>query len=151
MKAYILSIAGAVLLSAVVTAIAPNGKMGKFIKGTLKLLVLTVLLAPMISLTTGKDFSLESSELAQDEGYLSACVSILEESDAKEISDYLLEEFSVETEVSSQRGTEAGFPVKKIRVNITDFGINGQVEHKDIISKIQGELEKKFGCPTEVF
>ena len=48
MKAYILSIAGAVLLSAVITIISPSGKMGKFIKGTSKLLILVIMLAPVI-------------------------------------------------------------------------------------------------------
>ena len=37
MKAYILSIAGVVLLSAVITIIAPSGKMGKFLRGAVKL------------------------------------------------------------------------------------------------------------------
>ena len=43
MKAYILSIAGVVLLAAVITIIAPGGKMGKFLKGAVKLVILFVM------------------------------------------------------------------------------------------------------------
>lgn len=150
MKAYILSIAGAVLLSAVVTAIAPNGKMGKFIKGTLKLLVLTVMLAPMITWTGTKSFSFQSGAIGSDEGYLSACAELMEEADEREISVLLQEEYGVQSTIKSKREQKEGFSVKKITVKITDFGINEGDKHIDIIGKIQGALEKKYGCPAEV-
>ena len=94
MKAYILSIAGAVLLSAVITIISPSGKMGKFIKGTSKLLILVIMLAPVISVFSGKSISLESGTVGTDTGYLESCAKILEERDEESIRVYLLEEFA---------------------------------------------------------
>ena len=46
MKAYVLSIAGIVLVIAAVTIISPSGKMGKFIKGAGRLFILAVMVAP---------------------------------------------------------------------------------------------------------
>ena len=43
MKAYVLSIAGIVLVIAAVTIISPSGKMGKFIKGAGRLFILAVM------------------------------------------------------------------------------------------------------------
>lgn len=150
MKAYILSIAGAVLLSAVITAIAPNGKTGKFVKGTLKLLVLTIMLAPMISWTGNKSFSFPSGSYTSDESYFATCAEMMERSDEGAIAAFLKTEYSVESQATSEREAKAGFSVKKITVKITDFGIIEQDKHIDIIGKIQGALEKKYGCPAEV-
>ena len=78
MRAYILSIAGIVLISAVVSMIAPSGKMGKFIRGTTKLLILLVMLGPIISWVEGKrELSLSSSNIRTDEAYLERCISLM--------------------------------------------------------------------------
>ena len=67
MKAYILAIAGAVLLSAVVAVIAPSGKMGKFVRGITKLFILLVMLSPLVSfLLKGATFDFGTDALAED-------------------------------------------------------------------------------------
>ena len=150
MKAYILAIAGAVLLSAVVTVIAPNGKMGKFVKGTMKLLILVVMLSPIVSWVGERSFSFQSASISTDEQYLEGCADFLQAQDAEEISAYINVEFSVTAEVTTEREKNSGFSLKKITVNITDFGIYGQDKHIDMISEIQGALEEKYGCLAEV-
>lgn len=150
MKTYVLAIAGAVLISAVVTVIAPNGKMGKFVKGTMKLLILVVMISPIVKMVGERSFLFEQTTVQADEQYLKGCARFLSTQDEKEISAYLSAEFSVRGEVRTEREAKAGFPLKKIVVNITDFGIYGQDVHINMISEIQGALEEKYGCLAEV-
>lgn len=150
MKAYILSIAGVVLLSAVITVISPGGKMGKFLRGAVKLLILVVMLSPFVSWLGGNHYTFSSGNVLTDETYLERCAEILAEGDERGIGDYLAEEFSVAAEVTVSRNAESGFSRKKITVKITDFGIIGQDKHIDMMRRIEDALEKKYGCPAEV-
>ncbi|MGN1077328.1 MAG: stage III sporulation protein AF [Candidatus Gallimonas sp.] len=150
MKAYILSIAGAVLLSAVITVLAPNGKMGKFVKGTMKLLILIVILSPLARFLSGGSFSLSSGTIGTDSGYLLQCAAMLEKEDGIAIKNDLYQEFGVVAEVTTERAEESGFPLKSVSVKITDFGIIGQDEHIDIMNKIADALSEKYGCRAVV-
>ena len=150
MKAYILSIAGIVLISAVVTMIAPSGKMGKFVRGTTKLMILLVMLAPIISWLEGKtELSLSSSSIDTDEAYLERCVSLMEEGDAREIAAYLLSEYGVTAEIYTERNGDT-FRLQKITVNVTDFGIIGQDGHINIMTRIGEDLEARYGCEVAI-
>ena len=151
MKAYILSIAGIVLISAVVSMIAPSGKMGKFVRGTTKLLILLVMLSPIISWIEGKtELSLSSSNIQTDEAYLERCVSLMEEGDARDISAYLLSEYGVTAEVYTEREADGFFRLQKITVNVTDFGIIGQDGHINIMTRIGEDLEARYGCEVVI-
>lgn len=152
MKTYILSIAGVVLLTAVISIVVPNGKMGKFIQGVGKLLTLTVMIAPFATLFTGKkgDLSFASETIVTDESYLVSCARILSERDEEEIKKALNDEFSVTAEVEVERGKTAGFPSEKITVKITDFGIIGQDGHKNMIDEIESKLAARYGCEVEI-
>ncbi len=150
MTAYILSIAGAVLLSAVVTILSPNGKMGKFVKGTMKLLILIVMLSPVVSWLSDQNYSFDTSVIGTDTGYLERCAAMLERDDEREIAIYLSDSFSVSGDVEVTRAAESGFPIKKISVKINDFGIIGQDGHIDIMSRIQEAIEEKYGCEAVV-
>lgn len=150
MKGYILSLAGIVLLSAVITVILPSGKMGKFIKGAMKLFTLVVLVSPFVK-DWDKSIPLYTEKsINMDEEYLSSCATTLAEEDERAIREALVQSFSVEAEVEVERKAEAKFPLEKISVKITDFGIIGQDEHIYILSRIEEELSKKYGCETEV-
>lgn len=151
MKAYILTLAGAVLLSAVLSILVSDGKMGKFIKGMTKLLVFSIVAAPLISLFAEGEFALPSAEIGHDEGYLERCAELLSERDAAEIEAYLSEEFALPAaEVQAKRGTEDGFPLKKITVILQADGIFGQDGHIDMVDRIRAALFGRFGCEAEV-
>lgn len=151
MQAYILSIAGAVLISAVITIISPNGKMGKFLKGAMKLFVILVLVTPFVKWLGSGELSLGSSAaIKADESYLRACAEKLEEEDERAIAEALKTQFSVEGSAEVVRGTSANFPCQKITVKISDFGIFGQDAHKDITDRVQAFLTEKYKCPAEV-
>ena len=150
MKAYILSIAGVVLLTAVITIIAPGGKMGKVLKGAAKLVILFVMVSPLASVFTEGSLSFESVSVGTDEGYLEYCAGELAGEDEKAIAQWLSEEYGLTASAEVSRLADATFSYEKIEVKITDFGINGQDEHIHISEQIEKTLEERYGCDAEV-
>ncbi|MDE6274078.1 MAG: stage III sporulation protein AF [Clostridiales bacterium] len=150
MKGYILSIAGVVLLSAVVAVIAPNGKMGKFVKGTVKLIGLVILITPFVSLFRGEGFVFQSENIALDSAYIQNSVNLMSDADEREIASYLKSEYGVTAEVECERNSDSRFSVKTLRIKIVDFGIIGDGEHIDNLSSIRSDLEKRYCCEAEV-
>lgn len=151
MKSYILAIAGVILLTAVITVILPGGKTGKFLKGAMKLVILAVMISPVIGwVKSGKpDFAAPSS-LSLDGGYLEACSARLERADEAEIASYILEEFSLDSEVEVVRSDRAPFSREKITVMVETGGIIDSDGHIDIVTCIKEAVEKRFGAQTEV-
>lgn len=151
MSGYILAVAGAVLLSAALTAILPSGKMGEFIKGMLHLVMLAVIVAPLISLMTEQKFALPAGSVGTDAGYLAACARLLSEEDENNISAYVEQEFSLSSEVKAEREPTASFPLRKITVKVYGGGISGQEAHINMAERIREALSRKFGeAGTEV-
>ena len=150
MKAYILSIAGVVLLAAVITIIAPGGKMGKFLKGAVKLVILFVMVSPLASIFSEGKFAFETAQIGIDEDYLAHCAELLAEEDEAAIIGYLSEEYGVTAEAQVSRRADGEFSYEKILIKITDFGIIGQDEHIHIIEEIEKKLETRYGCDAEV-
>ena len=152
MRAYVLSIAGIVLVIAAISIIAPGGKMGKFIKGMGRLFILVVMVAPFATFFGGKSGKFfESTEITPDSAYLAHCAQMLSEEDEKEITAYLNEQFSVTAKVQVFRSSErSGFPREKIEAKIIDFGINGQGGHIDRAEDVRKALEKRYGCEAVV-
>ena len=152
MRAYVLSIAGIVLVIATISIISPSGKMGKFIKGMGRLFILVVMVAPFASFFGQKKENFFSSgDMDVDSNYLAHCVAILCEEDEKEIASYLSDEFSVTAEVKVFRKESSGFPREKIEAKIIDFGINGQDGHIDRAEDVRSALKARYGCEAVVF
>lgn len=151
MKAYVLSIAGIVLVIAAISIISPSGKMGKFIKGAGRLFILVVMVAPFATLFgEKKDSFFLTEEINTDESYLLRCAQMLSEEDEKEITAYLNENYSIVAEVKVFRSKATGFPREKIETKITDFGIIGQDGHIDKAEDVQKALEERYGCAAVV-
>lgn len=150
MSAYILAVAGAVLLSAALSVILPGGKMGAFLKGMSRLVVFAVLAAPLVSAITKRDLSLQSAELGEDSGYLAECARLLSERDEAEIAIFLQTEYSLAASASVTREPTGGFPLAKIRINLPADGISGQEAHIDISDCIRAALAGKYVCKEEL-
>lgn len=150
MKSYLLMLAGAILLSSLVSILISDGKMGKFIKGMTRLFVFSLVVVPLLSLFGKREFTFSISEISEDEEYLEFCNEALAQEDEAEIEGYLLKEYSLKSEAEVVWEIGDTFTRKKILVKITDAGIFGQEEHIDIIEKIIYELEEKYDCKTEV-
>lgn len=149
MKAYILSVAGVILISAIISILVPSGKMGKFIKGMTKLFILAVLISPFVSWLKGGDFLFSSKDVGSDEKYLRNYVAMLTDEDEAAIEAALAEEYGIGTEVAVSRSFD-DFSYEKIKVVVLDFGINGDESHIDILSNVKTRLTSRFGCPVEV-
>ena len=77
MKEYVLSVAGAVLLSAVAALVLPKGKIAGSIRFVLKLICLLALVSPFFTLFSETD----PPELSSGDGYFAACASLAERSE----------------------------------------------------------------------
>ena len=150
MQSYILAIVGIVLLTAVITIIAPSGKMGKFLKGATKLAILFVMLMPIRSLLAEESFAVSGENIAQDDEYLAYCARELAAEDAAAIMVHMEEEYGIEASVRVERNTDATFSYQKITVLISDFGISDEDEHIYMIEKIEAKLEAYYNCDAEV-
>lgn len=150
MKAYLLTLTGAILLSAVLSILVSDGKMGKFIKGMTRLFVFSVVIFPIASLFGENKISFSASEVGTDVGYLKKCSALLCERDEAEIKEYLKKEYLLDSEAEVERAADGNFLREKIIVIIEDSGIIGQDGHIDMIACIQADLEEKYGCKTEV-
>ncbi|MGN0822256.1 MAG: hypothetical protein ACI4NG_00630 [Candidatus Gallimonas sp.] len=151
MKAYVLSIAGVVLLSAVVTIVSPGGGTGKFLRGIVKLACVAVLVAPFARFFAVGETELFRSTAAEEDGaYFLRCSSFAEEWEAEKIEAYLSERFSVVAEAEAECSEQSPFFVKRLVVRVKDFGINPSGEHINIIREIESALRGAYGCEVEV-
>ncbi len=150
MKAYILSIAGIILIASVVTVIAPGGKMGQFIKGTTRLFLLIVMISPVLGLTK-KDLSdVPSAQYEEDAGYYLACAELLERRDEEAICARISENYGLSAQVEVKRKQTANFDPEKISVTLAFQGIIGEDERINIMTNIREELSGAYGCDVEV-
>ncbi len=150
MKTYLLTLTGVIILSAIVSILVSDGKMGKFIKGMTRLFVFSVVIVPLVSVFEKKELALSTAEIGTDENYLLRCAELLSGQDEEEISRFLSDEYAVSALVEMERGIEDYFPRKKITVIIYESGIIGQDEHINMIDCMKSVLEEKYGCVTEV-
>ena len=150
MKTYLLTLTGAILLSAIVSILISDGKMGRFVKGMTRLFVFSIVIVPLVSLFGKKSFDFSTGNIGTDENYLLKCAALLSEKDEEIITNYLFEEYSLVAETIVERSASGKFACKKITVKINDFGIFGQDEHIDMINRIKTDIEEKYGCQTEV-
>ncbi len=151
MKGYILAVAGVILLSAVVACIAPSGKMGRFVKGMMKLVILAVMISPMLGWVRSGTLDLSAaSSIGTDEGYLRACSERLEEEDERAIAAFLLSDFSLSAEVDVTRSDDPSFEREKIRIILPAEGINGEEERINIMTRIREAVAARYGCEVEV-
>lgn len=151
MKAYLLSVTGAILLSALLAILLPEGKMGRFIRGICKLFVFSVLVSPLIGAVIGKQFSFSEPTLAAEGEYLHRCAELLSARDEALAEQLLLDRFSLSGEADAERGTEDLFPRKKLTVKVAADGIIENGEHIDMIARIKAVLENQLGYEqTEV-
>lgn len=150
MKEYILMITGAILISAAASVLTPGGKLGSFIRGMARLFVFSVVVMPLFAIG-GKEFSFGSmGDVPIDSVFLEACAEKLSLQSEEETKEYLSEQYALSAEVEIGRGTEDGFPVRKIVIKLKDEGIFGEKEHIDIAEKIRADLSEKYACRAEV-
>lgn len=150
MQAYILTIAGVILFSAVITILAPHGKMGTFLKGMSKLVILCALVAPIVQFFSGEVTVPQGSDPAFDTAYFAFCADECAKEDAESIENFLFKEYGAETDVVVRRNADMTFSYEKISVEILNPGIFDMDEHIHISEEIERRLEAIYGCEAEV-
>ena len=150
MQAYILSVAGAVILSVVVSLVLPEGRLAPLIRGAAKLITLLMLVSPLLSLLRGEAFFQNNDTAAEEERFLLSCTQLAETNAERAIGSWLEEEFGVLAESRVTFAQDGSYSAKEVTVCVTDFGIYGEEAHIDISLQIGEALEKWFGCPVEV-
>ena len=149
MKAYILAVCGAALISALVTVLLPEGKTGKFINGILKLFCLLVMLVPLLALFTGGEGALPSlsgqGTMEYDDAFIEKMFARRAEAEAASLESYIDEEFSVTADVRvGWENVEYEYTVSEVLVTVEDFGIYADGEHIFIIEQIAEDLSGTY-------
>ena len=168
MSAYLLSIIGIVLLTAILSAVLPDGKTVKFIKGIAKLCCLAVILAPVLGFfkeaSDGKiNFPFFSSEtvIETDGAFIDYCSTKRIENAETELEKKLEEPFSVRVGVtllweycgSIAEGEEDGYlsvyegteiKITKVLVKDAEGNIDGEVRER-----MKAHIVEKYGCEVE--
>ncbi len=143
MEAYILSVSGAVLVSAVAVILLPEGKTGKFIGGILKLFCLLVILLPipkMLEKYLGQDAEISSfsEEGELDDEFIDYMFSKRAEEEAKQLKEQIDEEFEIVVNIQIEwEYAEYAYNVTKVTVKIENFGIYGDDEHINVIEQVK--------------
>lgn len=138
MKAYVLSVAGTAILTAIITLISPGKKYAKTVEGVLKMCMLLALVAPVFQLFRGN-----TTNFFQSESIYTQDVAYINNSYQRAFEKYLKENFGVTASVTVETD-ELRF--KKILVYISDFGMNEKEEHINIVNRTKEAIEKISDC-----
>lgn len=169
MSGYLLAIIGIVLLTGILSAVLPEGKTAKFIKGMTKLCCLAVILAPILGffhkVATGGEinFPFFSSEtvIETDGAFIDYCSTKRIENAETELEKKLEETFSVRVGVtllweycgSIAEGEEDGYlsvyegteiKITKVLVKDAEGNIDGEVRER-----MKAHIVEKYGCEVE--
>lgn len=158
MEKYILGVCGAVIISALVSILLPDGKTGKFINGILKLFCLLVMLLPLFSLVkeyasggageTGQ--SEASADISLDEDFISVFGEKKAEAQERSLQERIGQEYSVT--VTVQIGwdfVDYAYTVSNVKIKIENFGMYGNDEHILVISKIRSRVSGLLNLSEE--
>ena len=154
MRAYILGVCGAVILSAFLFLLLPRGKIGKFIGGVLKLFCVAVMLLPVPNMlrSFGQWDGTESgATVALDGGFIAEMFERRAEREEAELAALFASEpgVGVRAEIAWAEEDYA-YRVTGVAVCIEDFGIYGEDRHIFVIEQVESRLAALYGEDVEV-
>ena len=172
MSGYLLAIIGIVLLTGILSAVLPEGKTAKFIKGMTKLCCLAVILAPILGffhkVATGGEinFPFFSSEtvIETDDAFIDYCSTKRIENAESELKKKLRETFSAEVEVtllweyrssitegedSSQDKYLSVYQGKEIKITKALLKDSQENIGGEVRKKMTEHIVKEYGCEVE--
>lgn len=156
MSAYLFTVSGTVIIAAIVTAIAPEGKISGIIKTAVKLVCVIVIAEPIAKyfVSLGKDenptFSdknfFDESVITVDEDFIKYCSELRIAEAEKQIEAEILNNYSLMTKVTLEWRTEEDGRIKigKILVNVS--AETGEKTKE----KLRNELTETYGAETEI-
>ena len=150
MNGYLLGVIGTVMLSALLTAITPEGKSSGVIKGVCKLVCVLAIVAPVLNFFQGGDRKnskivetfFAQSGIDTDENVIKYYSELKVSQSENCLEEELFKEFGLETEVVYFWETEER--TEKIRVTCINVKIKGGYEEE--VSKSMWEYLTKNYC-----
>lgn len=148
MQAYIWAVCGAAIISALAAILLPEGKIGKFINGILKLFCLAVMLTPLFGLfgefseklPSGGD---DSAETELDSDFIDYMFGRRAEENAAELEKLLEEEFGVAVSAEILWDyAEYAYNVTDVNIKIENFGMYGDDQHIFIIGQVASRTQE---------
>lgn len=142
-SAYILSIAGIVLLSVIVELILCEGQMKKYIKSIFSFFIIGVIISPLPNLISSKSissiFQMEDYDLQSS--FLSSINSQKAEAMANDVTAQLGEigYENVKIVISPVNGYDTDFQIKQVKISDKDMITNGKAKNSDM-AKIREEI-----------
>lgn len=150
---YILSIVGAVVLATVAEVLMPEGKTAKYVKNTLSIFLVLIIISPISKMIAGdiviKDIF--SSEVIQTDY---SFISKLNEKKAQTLENNTerhlnLNGYSNTSIKILYTGNEKGIKIDYVHIDLTKFEFNGEGPHIHIIDNIKNLVSVYLGISKE--
>ncbi len=137
MKEYVLSVAGMAILTVIVSILTSKKKYAQTVNGVLKLCLLLVLVAPILTILRH-----DTTTFLQTEGIFGQDTAYINNSYALALDKQIEKQFNVIVDVKCTIAVEDKNQKGDIRIIVRDFGMNEKDEHINIMSKIKTTAEK---------
>ncbi len=147
MTDWLIKVIAAVFIISIVTLILPSGKIGKFVKPLLSIVLIAVIFSPLfdgeftIGTQSGSSFA---SDIKYDENYISAIYD-------KKINYYregclnILEDFGISggvVKIEYIVNEDYSLNIKKVKIYLSDAVIKTENEHIVLMSEIRSEISE---------
>lgn len=146
---WVASILGVIVLSILVDLILPEGKTSGFIKSIFGYLIIIVIITPIFSFITKKDFNIENIFKTQDVEIQEDFVSNIH----RQILDAIEEDIEKQCKAIGILGVEVGISadifssdvaIKQINVNVQNLVLQGNFQHTNIKTEIIEIVQKNI-------
>ena len=152
---WVLSIVGIIVLSMLVDLLLPSGSMSKFIKSIFGYLIIVVILSPVFSFFTQKDFSINdifsSSNVQIQDSFVANVNRQFLDSVEKSIEKSCHEKGIKFVEVGIQADIfKNEIEIKQISVNLKNIVITDEVKHTNIRTSIVNIIKENIKVKEEI-
>ena len=149
MRAYLFAVAGTVIISAIVTAIAPEGKLSATVKTAAKLVCLIVIAQPIpryvVAVKNGETSEFfDKTVLSADDDFIKYCSKIKVAAAEQAVETEIYQTYAVRAKAEfCWNVSETTDEIEILEVCLT-FGKEA-AEQAETIQRIQRELSEKYG------
>ena len=155
MRAYLFAVAGTVVISAILSAIAPEGKLSSTIKTAAKLVCLIVIAQPIagyfVSVKNGQSAEFfEKTVLSTDAYFIKYCSKIKVASAEQAVETEIYDTYGVKANVKFDWSVFSDSNEKKILTICLTFSKETAKENSETIKKIQDGLSERYGVSVIV-
>ena len=152
---WVLSIVGIIVLSMLVDLLLPSGSMSKFIKSIFGYLIIVVILSPVFSFFSQKNFSINdifsSSNVQIQDSFVANVNRQFLDSVENSIEKSCHEKGIKFVEVGIEADIfENEIEIKQISVNLKNIGITDEVKHTNIRTSIISIIKENIKVKEEI-